>query len=177
MNARFLLWIIAPIALSAGVIWLSAQEAKPAQPEGIKVGELAEKVQAREKAVAAREAELKELEQRLATLQSTLDKDRQDLQTQEKAHQDAVARFEAERTRPTLDPQLPRTYEAMDPAAGAQALKELAGINQEVAVGLLGVMAPKKAARIMDQLALSDAKLAGRLSERVGITKNKPQQP
>ena len=52
-----------------------------------------------------------------------------------------------------------------------QALKELAAQNMDVAVALLAGMAPKKAARVMDQLAPLDAKLAGRLSERVGLSK------
>ena len=41
MNARYLLWISAPIALSAGVLWLSAQEPKgenkAVAAEGVKV--------------------------------------------------------------------------------------------------------------------------------------------
>ena len=52
MTPRTWLWILAPLALSAGVLWLSAQEAKAA-PEGIRVSDLAEKVSAREKASAA----------------------------------------------------------------------------------------------------------------------------
>jgi len=44
-------------------------------------------------------------------------------------------------------------------------------MNQEVAVSLVATMQPKKAAKLMDQLSLLDAKLAGRLSERVGLTK------
>ncbi len=56
MNPRFLLWISAPIALSAGVIWLSAQEPKgdprAAAAEGVKVAELASQLQNREKALA-----------------------------------------------------------------------------------------------------------------------------
>ncbi len=172
MNSRAWLWILAPLALSAGVIWLSAQEPKPA-PEGIKITELSEKVQAREKAAAQKERDLLQLEQRLATLQGTLDKDRTDLQGREKALQEAVAKFEGERTRPTLDPQLTRTYEAMDPVPGSRALKELAQRNQDVAVSLLASMQPKKAAKLMDQLATLDAPMAGKLSERVGLTKPK----
>jgi len=172
MNSRAWLWILAPLALSAGVIWLSAQEPKPA-PEGIKITELSEKVQAREKAAIQKERDLLQLEQRLATLQGTLDKDRTDLQGREKALQEAVAKFEGERSRPTLDPQLTRTYEAMDPVPGSRALKELAQRNQDVAVSLLASMQPKKAAKLMDQLATLDAPLAGKLSERVGLTKPK----
>ena len=68
-------------------------------------------------------------------------------------------------------------YAMLAPMAGVsdRALRELAALNQEVAVGLLAVMQPKKAARHMDQLAILDAKLAGRLSERVGITRPKAQ--
>ena len=62
----------------------------------------------------------------------------------------------------------------MEPNAGAQALKELARMNEVVAVSLLGTMQPKKAARILDQVALQDARLAGRLSERVALTKTVP---
>lgn len=171
MNSRAWLWILAPLALSAGVLWLSAQE--PKAPEGIKLTELSEKIQNREKAAVQKERDLLQLEQRLATLQGTLDKDRTDLQTREKALQEAVAKFESERTRPTLDPQLTRTYEAMDPVPGARALKELAQRNQDVAVSLLASMQPKKAAKLMDQLTPLDAPLAGRLSERVGLTKPK----
>ncbi|MFZ1613442.1 MAG: hypothetical protein WAT51_04685 [Holophaga sp.] len=172
MNSRTWLWILVPLALSAGVLWLSAQEPKPA-PQGIKITELSEKVQAREKAALQKEQELLQLEQRLATLQGTLDRDRTELQTREKTLQDAVAKFESDRTRPTLDPQLTRTYEAMDPVPGSRALKELAQRNQDVAVSLLASMQPKKAAKLMDQLANLDAALAGKLSERVGLTKPK----
>ncbi|HCZ32280.1 MAG TPA: hypothetical protein DHV93_01695 [Holophagaceae bacterium] len=177
MNPRFLLWISAPIALSAGVLWLSAQEPrtepKGAAAEGVKVAELANQLQAREKSIAQKEGELRQLEQRLNTLQATLDKDRGDLATREKAVQEALAKLEQLKLRPVIDPQIIRTYEAMDPAAGAQAMKELAGQNQDVAVALLAGMAPKKAAKLMDQLAPLDAKLAGRLSERVGLSKPK----
>lgn len=174
MNPRTWLWILVPLALSAGVLWLSAQEAKTPVPPGIKVTELAEKLQHREKSVQQKEQELLQLEQRLATLQGTLDRDRTDLQTREKTLADAVAKFESERTRPTLDPQLTRTFEAMDPLPGSKALKELAQRNQEVAVSLLASMQPKKAAKLMDQLATLDAPLTGKLSERVGLTKPKP---
>ena len=174
MAPRTWIWIAAPIALSAGVLWLSAQDSK-GSPEGVKVAELAAQLQAREKNLVQKERDLQQLEQRLATLQGTLDRDRVDLQTREKALQEAQAKLEQERTRPTVDAQLVRTYEAMDPVQGARALRELAALNQEVAVGLLAVMQPKKAARHMDQLAILDAKLAGRLSERVGITRPKAQ--
>lgn len=177
MNPRYLLWISAPIALSAGVLWLSAQEPKldPKSPaaEGVKVAELASQLQTREKSLAQKEADLRQLEQRLNTLQATLDKDRADLAAREKAVQEALAKVANLRVRPEIDPQIIRTYEAMDPTAGAQALKELAGQNQEVAVALLAGMTPKKAAKLMDQLAPLDAKLAGRLSERVGTSKAK----
>ncbi len=95
MNIKSLLWIAAPLALSAGVIWLSAQDPKGLPAEGVKVGELAEKLQAREKVVAQRETDLSQREQRLATLQGTLDKDRADLLAKEKAVQDAITRLES----------------------------------------------------------------------------------
>ena len=176
MNMKSLIWILAPIALSAGVIWLSAQDPKtPA--EGVRVGELAEKLQAREKALAQREGDLQQREQRLATLQGTLDKDRLDLATREKTVQEALEKLEAMRTRPTIDPQLIRTYEAMDPIPAARALKELALLNQEVSVSLLAGMQPKKAAKLLDQLAPTDAKLAAQLSEKVGLSKPKSATP
>jgi hypothetical protein len=76
MNMKSIVWVLAPLALSAGVIWLSAQDPKTPPGEGVRVGELAEKLQAREKALAQREGDLQQREQRLATLQGTLDKDR-----------------------------------------------------------------------------------------------------
>ena len=178
MNApRYLLWISAPIALSAGVLWLSAQEPKGENKgsiaEGVKVSELAAQLQNREKAIAQKEGELRLLEQRLNTLQVTLDKDRGELALREKAVQEALAKLENLKVRPAIDPQIIRTYEAMEPAAGAQAMKELANQNMEVAVALMAGMTPKKAAKLMDQLAPLDAKLAGRLSERVGLSKPK----
>ncbi|HJV48669.1 MAG TPA: hypothetical protein VJ549_05290 [Geothrix sp.] len=179
MNPRYLLWISVPVALSAGVLWLSAQEPKgdpkAALGEGVKVAELASQLQNREKAIAQKEADLRQLEQRLTTLQVTLDKDRTDLAARERAVQEALTKIENLKVRPVIDPQLIRTYEAMDPAAGAQALRELANQNQEVAVSLLAGMTPKKAGKLMDQLAPLDAKLAGRLSERVGLSK--PKEP
>jgi len=173
MNMKSVIWILAPLALSAGVIWLSAQDPKTPPGEGIRVGELAEKLQAREKALAQREGDLQQREQRLAILQGTLDKDRADLQAREKAVQEALDKLEALRTRPPIDPQLIRTYEAMDPIAGAKALKELALLNREVSVSLMAGMQPKKAAKLLDQMAATDAKLAALLSEKVGLTKPK----
>jgi len=173
MNIKSVLWILAPLVLSAGVIWLSAQDPKAPPAEGVKVGELAEKLQAREQALAKRENDLRQLEQRLTTLQGTLDKDRADLAAREKAVQEATAKLEALRTRPVIDPQLIRTYEAMDPIAGAKAMQELAALNQEVAVSLLAGMQAKKAAKLLDQLAPTNAKLAAVLSEQVGLSKPK----
>ena len=177
MNPRYLLWISAPVVLSAGVLWLSAQEPKgdpkAAAAEGVKVSELASQLQNRERAIAQKEAELRQMEQRLNTLQATLDKDRSELAVREKALHEALTRVENLKLRPAIDPQIIRTYEAMDPTAGAQALKELAGQNMEVAVALLAGMTPKKAGKLMDQLAPLDAKLAGRLSERVGMSRPK----
>ena len=175
MNVKSVAWILAPIALSAGVLWLSAQDPKTPPAEGVRLGELAEKLNAREQALAKREGELHQLEQRLATLQGTLDKDRADLTAREKAVQEATAKLEALRSRPPIDPQLIRTYEAMDPIAGSKAMQELAVLNQEVAVALLAGMQPKKAARLLDQLAPVNAKLAALLSEKVGLTK--PKEP
>jgi flagellar motility protein MotE (MotC chaperone) len=177
MNPRYLLWISAPIVLSAGVLWLSAQEPrgenKSVASEGVRVAELASQLQNRERALAQKEADLRQLEQRLNTLQATLDKDRNDLATRERAVQEALTKVENLKVRPAIDPQIIATYNAMDPTAGAQALKELAGQNMEVAVALLAGMTPKKAAKLMDQLAPLDAKLAGRLSERVGMSRPK----
>ena len=181
MNSRTWLWILVPLALSFGVLWLSAQEPKSevaAQAEGVKVAELAEKLQAREKALAKKEQDLMQLEQRLATLQGTLDKDRMELQAREKTLREALASFENERARPTIDPQIVRTYEAMDPLQAAKSMKELAGRNLEVAVSLLASMQAKKAGRLLDQLTNLDkagAELSGHLSERVALTK--PPKP
>ncbi len=168
---RSWLWILAPLAVSVGVVWLSAQEPKPTPAEGLKLGELAEKLQGREKAAAQKENELRELEQRLITLQSTLDRDRTDLQGREKALEEARAKFEAERTRPPVDPQMIQTYQAMDPAAGATALKELHAINPELAVSVLGSIPAKKAARVLENLGQADPRLTARLLERVALTK------
>lgn len=176
MNSRTWLWILAPLALSAGVLWLSAQDPKPVA-QGIKVSELASQLQDKEKALAQKERDLQQLEQRLTTLQGTLEKDRTDLGNREKAVQEAIAMLENMRARPAVDKQIVQTYEAMDPTASARALKELATINQDVAVGLLAAMQPKKAAKLMDQLALLDQKLAGKLSERVGLSKPTAPKP
>ena len=58
MNPRYLLWIAAPMVLSVGVIWLSAQEpkgeTKGAIAEGVRVAELASQLQNREKALTQR---------------------------------------------------------------------------------------------------------------------------
>jgi flagellar motility protein MotE (MotC chaperone) len=86
---------------------------------------------------------------------------------------EAIDKLEALRTRPPIDPQLIRTYEAMDPIQGAKALKELALLNREVSVSLMAGMQPKKAAKLLDQMAATDAKLAALLSEKVGLTKPK----
>ena len=96
-----------------------------------------------------------------------------ELAAREKAVHEALTKVENLKLRPAVDPQIIRTYEAMDPVAGAQALKELAGQNMEVAVAILAGMTPKKAGKLMDQLAPLDAKLAGRLSEKVGMSKPK----
>ena len=177
MNMKNILWVAAPMALSAGVLWLSAQEPKAAPSEGVRVTELAEKLQVREKVLGQKENTLRQLEQRLATLQGTLDKDRADLQTREKAVQEALDKLDNLRTRPPIEPKLIRTYEAMDPIAGAKSLQELAKLNQAVTVSLLAGMQPKKAAKILDQLTLltpADAKLAATLSEKVGLSKGAP---
>ena len=171
MLPKGIIWILAPLALSAGVIWLSAQT--PHGGEGVKMGDLAEKVQAREKAVAQKEVELRQMEDRLSTLQGTLERDRADLQTREQKVQDEMAKLEALRTRPPIDPQLIRTYEKMDPIQAAQAVRQLAGINQEVCVSLLAGMQPKKAAALLDQVTALDSKLSAVLSEKVGLTKPK----
>lgn len=173
MNPRTWIWIFAPLALSFGVLWLSAQEPKT-PVEGLRIPELAEKLQAREKALAQKERDLLQLEQRLATLQSTLDKDRADLLVREKAVQEALAKLESDRSRPSIDPQIVRTYEAMDPAQAAKTIKELAARNEGVAVSLLATMQAKKAGKVLDQLANLEkggAELAGRLSERVALSK------
>jgi len=174
MSFKSALWVLAPIALSAGVIWVSAQDPKAQPAEGVRVGELAEKLQARQKALDQREADLNQLEQRLATLQASLEKDRTDLQAREKILQEGMDKLQSLRTRPPIDPQLVRTYENMDPVPGAKSMQELAKLDQEVAVSLLAGMQPKKAARLLDQLATLDAKLAALLSDKVGLSQPKP---
>jgi len=209
MSPRNLLWIVVPVALSAGVLWLSAQDGN--QPEGVKIGELAEKVQAREKAVSQKESALFQLEQRLNTLQTTLDQEREQIKAREKTLEEERTKFEQEklqererikeqeqkqkqeqeqekvreqqrvreqeqvsRQRATLvvNDQLVRTYEAMDPATASEALEELAKTNIDTAVALMASVAPKKAARILDQLVKSDTRLVGILSERIGSRRN-----
>jgi len=225
MSPRKLLWIVVPVALFIGVLWLSGQDnsggggsssASP-PPEGIRLGELAGKIQAREKAVIQKEATLTQLEQRLNTLQITLAQEQEKAQgemaAREKALADEKAKFEAERSREyarirdrekviednlkremegmkeeqarelekireeraririvsKVDEQLVRTFEAMDPIQASRALQELAKTNFEVAVGLMASMAPKRAARLLDQLVPLDVKLSGDLSERLGL--------
>ena len=171
MNFKNLLWIAAPIALSAGVIWLSAQDSKAGSNEGVKVGELAEKLQVREKALVQKEGELHQMEQRLATLQSSLDKDRADLEAREKTIKDAIAKLEVLKARPPIEPKLIQVYEKMDPIPGAKAIQELARINMDVCVSLLAGMQPKKTAGLLGQLAATEPKLAAELSEKVGLSK------
>jgi len=212
MSPRKLLWIIIPVALSIGVLWLSAQENKN-QPEGVRLGELGEKIQAREKVVIQKEAALLQLEQRLNGLQATLTQEQEKIVASQKALAEEKAKFEAERAREQkrlqdrekaieaerlreldrmqeeqtreiekireervrlrtvskVDEQLVRTYEAMDPIQASRGLQELAKTNFDVAVGLLASMAPKKAARLLDQLVPLDVKLSGDLSERLGM--------
>ncbi len=175
IQSRAWAWILAPLALSAGVLWLSGQEPKDAKapPTELKISDLADKLQLKEKALLQKELDLRQLQERLATLQTTLDRDRQDLQAREKALQEAQAKLEKERTRPELDPKVVRTYEAMEPAESAKALKELHAQNPEMAIGLLGAMPPKKVAKIMEQITPTDPKLVARMLERVAITRDK----
>ena len=223
MTTRNLFWVIVPVALSAGVLWLSAQE-NTNQPEGVKVGDLAEKVQARERAVSQKESALVQFEQRLNTLQTTLDQDREQIKAREKTLEDERVKFEQEKISErdrvrelekareqekvrdqqqqqqiqqlqqqqqqqqqeqarkqeearkqnatlVLNDNLIRTYEAMTPAAASEALEELAKSNLDTAVALMGSMAPKKAAKIFDQLVNADPKLIATLSERIGKRK------
>ena len=231
MSPRNLLWIIVPVALSAGVLWLSAQDGKNL-PEGVKIGELAAKLQAREKAVSQKEATLSQLEQRLNTLQATLTQEQEKNiaaeKAQQEAHKKAIAslaeektKIEAERVREItrvrdrekaieverdrelnrikeeqdremekinqersrlrnvtkVDEQLVRTFEAMDPIQASLALQELSKTNFDVAVGLMASMAPKKAARLLDQLVPLDVKLSGDISERLGLREREPAKP
>jgi hypothetical protein len=210
-----------PVALSAGILWLSAQEGKD-QPEGVRVGEMAEKVKGREKAVSIKETSLSRLEQRLNTLQATLLQEQERLNTKEQTLDLEKAKLESEhkreldkvrelekkaaedkkaadeksaaelekmreeharellkikeeyaklRTVSAVDEQLVRTFEAMTPVTAATALQELAKTNFDVAVGLLAAMAPKRAARVLDQLVPLDAKMAGDVSEKLGMRK------
>lgn len=180
MNPKMLAWVALPLALSAGVIWLSAQESQaPKAPAagGVKVAELAQNLQLKEKQLAQKELELRELEQRLTALQATLDTQRAEILAKEKSILDEIKKLEDLRARKTIDPQLIRTYEAMDPTPGAAALKELATRNMDVAVALVAGMSPKKAAKLMDALATLDAPLAGRVSERVGLSKKPDEKP
>jgi flagellar motility protein MotE (MotC chaperone) len=181
MNPKMLAWVALPIVLSAGVIWLSAQDAQeaPKAPAatGVKVADLAQSLQAKEKQLAQKEQELRELEQRLYALQATLDTQRNEVLAKEKTILDEIRRLEDLRARKTIDPQLIRTYEAMDPTPGAAALSELAKRNMDVAVALVAGMVPKKAAKLMDALALKEAELAGRISEKVGLSKKAEPAP
>ena len=214
MSARNLLWIVVPVALSAGVLWLSAQDSN--QPEGVKIGELAEKVQARERAASQKESALVQLEQRLNTLQATLDQEREQVKAREKALEEEKDKFEQEQVRERekvrtqaqeqaqaqaqaqaqqeqareqqkareqeqlrkqnetlrVNDQLVRMYEAMDPATASEALEELAKTNLDTAVALMASVAPKKAAKIFDQLTKSDTRLVGVLSQRIGRRNN-----
>ncbi|MCL1893437.1 MAG: hypothetical protein FWG02_04260 [Holophagaceae bacterium] len=204
MLRRNIVWIAVPIVLSAGVIWLSAQDNK-AQSDGVKIGEMAQKLQERERNVTLKETELAQLQQRLTTLQATLNQEKEQVLAREKAItdekakiseerskiKDEYAKFEVEKSKELerlkelektielersrkliiddVTVQLVRTYEAMDPANASKALQELAGVDFDVAVGLLVAMQPKKAAKILDELTPLDTKLTGKLSEQVGI--------
>ena len=218
ISHRNLIWVIAPIALSAGVLWLSAQD--KVSNEGVVMGDLAEKLQAREKAASQKETSLSRLQQRLNTLQTTLAREQERVMEREKALEAEKAKFEAEkkiererlkelektfeterlkaldrireeqtrelekiraerdrlRTAITVDDQLIRTYEAMEPVAASRALQELAKTNFDIAVGLMASMNPKKAARVMDQLVPLDTKLSGDLSERIGLIKKEEKK-
>jgi flagellar motility protein MotE (MotC chaperone) len=209
MVPRSLLWIGVPLALSAGIIWLSAQDGGglKGSPDGIKLEEMAGKLQARERDVALREAAIGQVEQRLNTLRVTIDQERGQLAAREKAIEEEKenlfkvksklnedrATFEREKAKELdrlreieknielerkkeivvtkVEEQLIRTFEAMDPIAASKALKELAGTNQDIAVGLLVAMQPKKVAKLFDQMANEDAKLTAALSEQVGKRK------
>jgi len=216
MFPRSILWIGVPVALSVGVIWLSAQDGKEQKgsPQGVQLGEMAERLQARERDVALREAAIGQTEQRLNTLRATIDQERGQLEARvaqldarEKAIEDERgelskvksrlnqdrAKFEQDKAKEMdrlrelektielerhkevvvkkVEEQLVRTYEAMDPIAASKALKELAGVNQDVAIGLLVAMQPKRVARLFDQMANDDAKLTAALSEQVGKRK------
>ena|GEM_PF-357761 len=203
MLRRNIFWIIAPAVLSVGVIWLSAQDNR-AQSEGIKIGELAEKLQDRERSVTQRETSLSQLQQRLNTLQATLNQEKEQVLAREKAIEEEKAKFAEERAKikeeyakfeaekskelarlselektielerdrkliiDDVTVQLVRTYEAMDPTNASRALQELAGVDFDIAVGLMVAMQPKKAAKVFDELTPLDPKLTGLLSEQVG---------
>jgi len=64
-----------------------------------------------------------------------------------------------------------RMEKAGDTKAFVHAYLKTAARHERVA--LLAGMTPKKAGKLMDQLAPLDAKLAGRLSERVGMSRPK----
>jgi len=109
MNPKMLAWVALPIALSAGVIWLSAQDAQdaPKAPAsaGVKVADLAQSLQAKEKQLAQKEQELRELEQRLNTLQATLDQQRNEVLAKEKTLLEEIKRLEDRRSPKDIDPQ------------------------------------------------------------------------
>ena len=227
MKRRNLIWMAVAVALSAGILWMPAQENKD-KPEGVKIGEMAEMLKEREKAVAVKEASLSKLEQRLNTFQATLLQEQERLNPIEKSLEAEKAKLEAVKSKLEADhkreldrmsdldkkrevekageakkiaelekareelareierlkeesakakavvsvsEQLVRTYEAMTPVAAATALKELAQTNMDVAILLTASMTPKKAARVLDQLVPLDAKMAGDISEKLGLQK------
>ena len=67
MNPRYLLWISAPIALSAGVLWLSAQE-----PRGDNKAAAAEGDRSENAEYIYRKKELREIDRRIRYLQKRL---------------------------------------------------------------------------------------------------------
>ncbi|MDR2561022.1 MAG: hypothetical protein LBC63_04555 [Holophagales bacterium] len=215
MFPRGIIWIGVPVVLSAGIIWLSAQDGPPkGSPQGVKLGEMAEKLQARERDVAMREAAIAQVEQRLNTLRATIDQERAQIEARvaqldarEKSIEDDRGdlfkiksklnedrtKFEQEKAKEMerlrelektielerkkefvikkVEEHLVRTYEAMDPVAASKSLKELAGNNQDIAIGLLVAMQPKRVARLFEQLANDDPKLTAALSEQLGKRK------
>jgi chromosome segregation ATPase len=126
MSPRKLLWIALPTALSLsmGILWKSAQDGKK-QPEGLKVGEMADKVQAREKAVSIKEATLSQMEQRLNTLQATLLQEQEKLSKKEKALEDEKTRLEAEHKK-----ELER-LQALEKAGEEKRAKEIEKLREE----------------------------------------------
>jgi len=215
MFPRSIIWIGVPVVLSAGIIWLSAQDGPPkGSPQGVKLGEMAEKLQARERDVAMREAAIAQVEQRLNTLRATIEQERAQIEARvaqldareksidddrgdlfkikSKLNEDR-AKFEQEKAKEMerlrelektielerkkefvikkVEEHLVRTYEAMDPVAASKSLKELAGNNQDIAIGLLIAMQPKRVARLFEQLANDDPKLTAALSEQLGKRK------